>query len=152
MQMDREQLHECMNRGAERPRFHPRRQDKRTFFRMAMMAALSCTLLCALQISGPPKPRTVLLPEANRPPDANDQMRMQLQEVKRQNFDAANAERMRQIADESKKLILLTKDLHAKMEKIGKEPLPAELEREAEVIELLAHDVQEKMKLTVGAG
>jgi hypothetical protein len=72
--------------------------------------------------------------------------------VKQQNFDAANALRTKQIIDDTTKLLILSRDLKAKTDKIGNEPLPKILVREAEVIELLAHDVQRKMKLTVGGG
>lgn len=45
--------------------------------------------------SRPPKP--ILMPEANRVPDANDQMEMREQRIQRQNFEAANAERRKQL-------------------------------------------------------
>jgi len=71
---------------------------------------------------------------------------------KRQNFDAANALREKQINDETAKLLILAKDLKSQMDKLGDRPLPDRLLREAEVIELLAHDVQTKMTLTVSGG
>lgn len=119
---------------------------------MALLSALPAPLLFAQAISAPPKPHSIILPEANRPPDANDQMIMQEKKLTKQNFDAANTERKRQIDVESLKLLILTRDLKAKMDKIGESPLPVEMMREAEMIEILAHDVQEKMKLTVGGG
>jgi hypothetical protein len=99
--------------------------------------------------SPPPRPSSILLPEANHMPDANDRMIMNEAQKKRQNFDAANALRQRQIDDETVKLLILAKDLKAQMEKVGDQPLPEKLLREAEVIELLAHDVQTKMTLVV---
>ncbi len=121
-------------------------------WRVAILGVSSAMLLGAQSISVPPRPQTIILPEANRPPDANDRMIMQENQLRKQNFDAANTERMRQIDVESLKLLVLTKDLKARMDKIGKSPLPAEMMREAEMIEILAHDVEEKMKLTVGGG
>jgi hypothetical protein len=100
-------------------------------------------------ISAPPRPTSILLPEANHLPDANDRMLLNEKQEKRQNFDAVNALREQQISDETVKLLILAKDLRAQMEKIGDKPLPERLVREAEVIELLAHDVQKKMTLTV---
>jgi hypothetical protein len=94
--------------------------------------------------------RPYIIPEANPLPDANDRMVMNEKKVKQQNFDAANALRTKQIVDDTTKLLILSKDLKAKTDKLGNEPLPKILVREAEVIELLAHDVQRKMKLTVG--
>ena len=100
----------------------------------------------------PSRPKVTLLsPEANRPPDANAQMEMRQKNAKKQDFDAINAERIKQIDDDATKLLILTKDLNAKMSKLGKEPMPPNLVREAEVIEILAHDVETKMTLTVGA-
>jgi hypothetical protein len=103
-------------------------------------------------ISAPPHPHTVLLPEANRPPDKNEQMKMNQAQQKKENFDAANALREKQIDDETVKLLILAKDLKLQMDKLGDNPLPNKLVREAEVIELLAHDVQTKMTLTVKGG
>jgi len=80
----------------------------------------------------------------------NDQMVMKEQNAKKKDFSAANAERKRQIDDEAVKLLILAKDLKAKMEKAGNDPLSPTLVREAEVIELLAGDLKLKMKMTVG--
>jgi hypothetical protein len=95
-------------------------------------------------------PHPILLPQANNLPDANGVMVMNEQNGKKQNFDAANAARKRQMDDESNQLLILAKDLSSRMEKIGDGPLPPSLVREAEIIELLAHDLKEKMKMTVG--
>ena len=103
------------------------------------------------QITGPPHPTSIILPEANRPPDANDQMLMRERQVKKQKFEAANAARKLELDTDSANLLILAKDLNAQMQKLGDQPLPARLVREAEVIEILAHDVQTKMKLTTGA-
>ena len=43
------------------------------------------------------------------------------------------------------------RDLKAQMDKIGDMPFPPMLIREAQVIQILAHDVQAKMTLTIGA-
>ena len=94
----------------------------------------------------------MLRPEANRLPDVNDQMEMRQQLAKKQNFDAANALRTKQIVDDTTKLLILTKDLKAKLDKLGNDPLTPQMIRETEVISILAHDVQKKMKLTVGSG
>ena len=91
------------------------------------------------------------LPTAiNEPPDATMQIRLRQNRVARQNFDAANALRQRQIADETMKLLILARDLKSQLDKTGGQPLPATLLREAEVIEILARDVQQRMILVVG--
>lgn len=69
-----------------------------------------------------------------------------------QDFDAANALRQRQIDDESTKLLILANDLKQQMDKLGDRPVSGRLLREAKLIELLAHDVQSKMIVTVGGG
>jgi len=77
-------------------------------------------------------------------------MLMQQNQIAKKNFDAINALRTHQIQDESNKLLILAKDLKTQMDLLGDKPLPDRLVREAQVIELLAHDVHTKMTLTVG--
>jgi hypothetical protein len=100
----------------------------------------------------PLQPRPVPMPERNRIPDVNDQMKFHEQNARNRNFEAANAERKRQIDDETGKLLILAKDLKSKMDKLGDEPMPPVLVKEASVIEILANDVKVKMKMTVGGG
>lgn len=71
--------------------------------------------------------------------------------VKKKKFEAANAERKRVIDDETNRLLILATDLKAKTDNLGSGPLTPTMVREAEVIEILASDVKEKMKLTVSA-
>jgi hypothetical protein len=97
-----------------------------------------------------PRPTGTLLPAVNRLPDANDQMEMRDQKAKQQNFVAANAERKKQIADDSAKLLKLANDLKAEIDKTSKDTLSLNVIRKADEIERLAHSVKEKMKLTVG--
>src|SRR5579863_9461849 len=60
------------------------------------------------------------LPTAiNQPPDALTQMRHRRDQIARQNFDAANALRQRQIAEETTKLLILARDLKLQMDKLG---------------------------------
>lgn len=93
-----------------------------------------------------------LIPEANRLPDKNDQMQMSEEKTKVQNFEAANAERKKQIAEDSTKLLTLAMSLKAEVDKTDKDTLSLNVIRKADEIEKLAHIVKEKMKLTVGAG
>lgn len=87
----------------------------------------------------------------NRDPDLHDLNALAEKNAKKRNFDEANMARKRAIEDETNKLLILARDLQAKTEKQGSGPLPRLLVREAEVIEFLANDVKQKMKLTVGA-
>jgi len=91
-----------------------------------------------------------LLPEANRLPDANDQLKMRDQKAKQQNFDAANAERKKQLFDDSTKLLTLAMALKAEVDKTNKDMLSLNVIRKADELEKLAHNVKEKMKLSVG--
>ncbi len=97
----------------------------------------------------PSKP--IILPEANRPPDANAQMEMHEQAAKQQDFAAANAERRKQIADDSARLLKMATDLKAEVDKTTKDTLSLGVIRKADDIEHLAHSVKEKMKLQMGA-
>jgi hypothetical protein len=85
-------------------------------------------------------------------PDANDQMRMREENAKKVNFEAANAERKKQIADDTANLLKLANDLKTEVDKTSKDTLSLSVIRKAEEIERLAHAVKEKMKLTVGGG
>ena len=87
----------------------------------------------------------------NQPPDANAQMQMQDKESKQQSYAQANAERKKQIADDSARLLKLATDLKAEVDKTTKDTLSLTVIRKADEIERLAHNVKEKMKLTVGS-
>lgn len=100
-------------------------------------------------LQNPDKP--LLMPDANRPPDANQQMAMHDQQAKSKNVDAANLERKRQITDDSAKLLKLASDLKAEVDKTSKDTLSLGVIRKAEEIEKLAHNVKEKMKLTMAS-
>ena len=97
----------------------------------------------------PDKP--IILPEANRPFDPNQRMEMQEQQQKKVNFEAANAERKKQLGDDSARLLKLANELKAEVDKTDKDTLSIAVIRKADEIERLAHIVKEKMKLTVGA-
>jgi hypothetical protein len=67
-----------------------------------------------------------------------------------QNFEAANAERRKQIADDSARLVKLATDLKAEVDKTTKDTLSLSVIRKADEIEKLAHSVKDKMRLTAG--
>src|SRR5579871_4870839 len=54
---------------------------------------------------------TVVDPNANRPPDANDIQAMRDKQTNKQKFEAANTERKRQLSDDSALLLKLAKEL-----------------------------------------
>ncbi len=116
---------------------------------LAAAALLSSGISRSQQLPPQPPPHPILLPQANHMPDVNDQMVMRQSLQNRENFDAANELRHKQIDDDTSKLLILARDLKTKMDALGNKPVPDELQREAEVIELLAHDVQSRMVLTV---
>lgn len=95
--------------------------------------------------------RPYLLPEANRPLDANQRMIMQDQQQKKANFEAVNVERKKQLSDDSVRLLKLANELKTEVDKTDKDTLSISVIRKADEIERLAHVVKEKMKLTVGA-
>lgn len=98
-----------------------------------------------------PKPTSVILPAANHGLDANDRMQLQEQRLKRASFEAANAERKKQLDSDSTLLLKLASELKAELDKTPPDTLSLSIVRKAEEIERLAHNVQLKMKLTVGA-
>ena len=90
-------------------------------------------------------------PSITRVPDANAQNDINTQQTQQQSFEAANAERKKQIADDTEKLLKLATDLKAEVDKTNKDTLSLGVIRKADEIEKLAHIVKEKMKLTVGS-
>ena len=92
-----------------------------------------------------------LPPSITRAPDANEQNDINQQKTQQQNFEAINVERKKQIADDSARLLKLAVDLKAEVDKTTKDTLSISVIRKADAIEKLAHEVKEKMKLTVGA-
>ena len=114
----------------------------------ASLALIAGAAMSGQQAKDPNAP--YLLPQANRLPDVNDQMKMREHQEKEQSFDAANAERKKQLSDESAKLLTLAMSLKAEVDKTNKDMLSLNVIRKADEIEKLAHSVKEKMKLTVG--
>jgi hypothetical protein len=86
------------------------------------------------------------------PPDKNALERMKEENVntKQADYSAANAERKKQIAEDTAKLLKLATDLKAEVDKTSKDTLSLTVIRKADEIERLAHSVKEKMKLTAG--
>jgi ribosomal protein L9 len=110
------------------------------------------TFIAVAQQAPPMSPdRPYLLPEANRLPDKNDQMKLNEQQSKKANYEAANVERKKQIADDAARLLQLATELKAEVDKTSKDTLSVNVIRKAETIEKLAKGVKEKMKLTTGA-
>ena len=91
-------------------------------------------------------------PELNRIPDSNQANQINDQQQKKQDFEAANAARKKQINAESAKLLKLATELKAEVDKTDKDTLSIGVIRKADEIEKLARSLKEKMKLTVGPG
>jgi hypothetical protein len=86
----------------------------------------------------------------NQAPDPNAQMQLRDEQQKQLNYSQVNAERKKQIADDSAKLLKLATDLKTEVDRTTKDTLSLNVIRKADEIEHLAHNVKEKMKLTVG--
>jgi hypothetical protein len=110
------------------------------------------TFFGSAQAPGPPLqvPHSILLPAVNRPPDANEQMEMREQKSKKQNFDKANAERLRQMEEATQILETMAMALKAEVDSSDSNTLSPGAIHKAETIERLARIVKERMKLTVG--
>jgi hypothetical protein len=136
-------------------RWHIRMPRVRGFVCVFALTMLATAYEVSPQSSPPQEPspnpdKPLPLTDANRPPDANAQMAMHDQQEKSKNVDAASIERKRQITDDSARLLKLASDLKAEVDKTSKDTLSLGVIRKAEEIEKLAHNVKEKMKLTMG--
>jgi hypothetical protein len=69
--------------------------------------------------------------------------------AQKRNYNVANAARKRFIDDETSKMLILARDLKSKVDTLGRNRPSPLMQREAAVIEFLAKDIKEKMKLTV---
>lgn len=122
---------------------------------VACLMVMSAALPCAFGQAPPPvttQPKqTIINPAVNRTPDKNEQMAMQERSAKRATYEAANAERKRQLTDDSAALLELSNELKAELDKTTKDTLSLDAVRKADAIARLAHNVQVKMKLTVNA-
>lgn len=141
---------------SNRSEFRPLPSRRRRFvlaggFCAVAAAALLMSSVLPGQQQAPNVDKPYLIPEANRLPDANDQMRMHDDKAKQQSFDAANTERKKQLSDESAQLLTLAMALKAEVDKTNKDMLSLNVIRKADEIEKLAHNVKEKMKLTMGS-
>ena len=94
----------------------------------------------------PEKPS--LLPEANRLPDVNDQMEMREQRIQRQNFDAANVERHKQLMQAAEMLETMAIALKAELDNTSANKVTENTLHKADTIERLARIVKERMTLT----
>ena len=65
-------------------------------------------------------------------------------------LDGVNAERKKQISDDSARLLKLATDLKAEVDKTTKDTLSISVIRKADAIEKLARNVREKMRFTTG--
>lgn len=96
-----------------------------------------------------PKCPTCPIVIASRPTSMKDKEDRAERTVQKRNYDVANAARKKFIDDETNKMIILARDLKAKIDGLGSDSPSPTMLREAQVIEFLAKDIKEKMKLTV---
>ena len=156
MQLDLNQGRPPAPRGAQPAEKPPGRYLGRILLCLALIATFASAAEPGGQgtsdnTSGMPK--STRIPD-NQPmvlPDVNQQMIMREQRAKQLNFDAANIARKKLIADESALLLRLAAELKSEVDKTGKDTLSLNVVRKADMVEKLAHDVKEKMKLSVGS-
>lgn len=92
------------------------------------------------------------LPEfINRLPDTNDEARMRQDKSGQSNFDAANAQRKKEVSEDTTKLVKLANDLKAEIDSTDKDTLSVSAIKKAEAIEKLAKSLKQKMTVTVAA-
>ena len=90
----------------------------------------------------PNKPGNVSLPSS--PPDAATQIEMRDKQAKQQSLEAPDAERKKQIAEDSAMLLKLATELKTEVDKTTKDTLSLNVVRKADEIEKLAHAVKGK--------
>jgi hypothetical protein len=88
--------------------------------------------------------------QTGRPAPAATPATLAIPQSGSQNADAANAQRKKQIADDSARLLQLATDLKAEVDKTDKDTLSLTVIRKADEIEKLAHSVKERTRLTLG--
>jgi hypothetical protein len=98
--------------------------------------------------------------EASQPPDADDEAKPDEpkpdeakppeQQPAPQAAPTPGVEHKRQISDDSAKLLTLAMALKAEVDKTNKDMLSIDVIRKADEIEKLAHNVRDKMKVSVG--
>lgn len=124
--------------------------------RMGAWTAILVTAVCPAQDpSRPPgywPDKAAAVNPANPQSDAHMRIERKSKYAQMHLYAEANAERKRQLEQDSALLLQLAAQLDAEMEKAGNEVPPPSAVRKAETIEKLAHIVREKMKLTAGAG
>jgi len=129
--------------------------ERRITKRAISLVASSVLLFAYLAVTGngqqnTPNPlpnRPIVIPNRTLGPD--EMRNLADKNARKHSFDAANAARKKVIDDETNNLLILARDLKARTESMGPEGPSALMQREAAMIELLANDVKEKMKLTV---
>jgi len=108
------------------------------------------TMACFAQVNQPSQPpKPLIIPEANPLTDKNQQMEMRERNVQRRNFNAANAERLRQMTKASEMLETLAMALKAEVDNTPPGPASANAMRKADNIEKLARIVKDQMTLTM---
>lgn len=90
---------------------------------------------------------TYVPPAVNRTPDANDRDKMQQQQNDEARIEAANAERKKQISEDSEKLLKMAADLKVELDSTSKDTLSLSTIHKIDAIEKLAHDMKNKLKL-----
>ena len=87
----------------------------------------------------------------NEKPDANKLQEMNARRAQLQTFSAVNAERKRQMGDDSARLLQFAVELNTDFASSDPAGSAQTAMARAEMIEKLAHGIKEKMKLTVAA-
>ncbi|MDE3201742.1 MAG: hypothetical protein KGN79_12575 [Acidobacteriota bacterium] len=136
----------------------PARQGRKWEIGRHMRSLMVCSgivlfVLCAAALDPQQSPnpnRPIHPPILTDPPDANAQMMMRMNKEKKDDFEAANTERRKQLVNDSAKLLELATELKTEMDKTDKDTLSVGVIKKAAEIEKLAHDVRLKMRLVVG--
>lgn len=137
----------------QQDRIGPISERLRSLKRQLPLVTASIVLLAVQASAGngqqtnPLPNRPIVIP--NRSLDPTELNALAQKNARKRNFDAANTARKHLIDDETNKLLILARDLKTRTDILGNDSPSSLMLREAAMIEFLANDVKEKMKLTV---
>jgi|GEM_PF-4443041 len=132
--------------------FHKIRTIPRPHRTLAISAGIFVVLLalCITPMAGRAliQQNGTYVPNAvNRVPDANERDKMQQQQANQDRFEAANAERKKEVSADSERLLKMAADLKDELDKTDKDTLSMDTIHRIDAIEKLVRDMKNKMKL-----
>ena len=112
-----------------------------------LSAAGHAAVAGAMEWGAPQQNGTYVPPAVNRMPTTVDQEQMQQQHSDEARIEAANAERKKQIAEDSDKLLKMATELKEELDKTDKDTLSMSTVRKVDAIQKLVKEMKDKIRL-----